>query len=77
MKDKEKHINEILDGKHHTVKEVSEILGVSRYTVFRWFNMGVLSHFSLSERCTIVTHTELKRFLNERLDLLSKQHKQS
>lgn len=68
-------IDDVMNGKYYSVKEVSKILGVSTHTIFKWFNMGVLSHFNLSERRTIVTDTELKRFLKDHENILSKRRK--
>jgi len=69
-------IEDILNGgKTYTVKDVAEMLHVTDRTVFKWFNSGILSHFSISERRILVTESELKRFLAERKNLLSERRK--
>ena len=68
-------IDKIKTEKKYSVSEVCKILGVTRDTVFKLFNMGELSHFSISEKNTVVLESELKKFLDKKKDLHFKRRK--
>jgi len=70
---KQNPIEDVIDGKTYNVTELCKILKVTRPTVLKLLNQGLISHFSICDRQTLVTEKELKRFLSERQDLFSKR----
>jgi excisionase family DNA binding protein len=48
-----------------TLKQVSERLGISKVTLWRWIKDGKLSSVRLSQRTVYVRKEELERFIRE------------
>ena len=51
---------------YYTTKEITEMLGVCRDTVWRYIRSGKLKAIKLTERNFRIEKKELERFLNKR-----------